>query len=188
MPFSSVGGSGEEGGGFDKVLQRLCGLSLESNVVRGSAGGGGRALPLRRVDVLLEDDTEPSQNDEDADPDAEQGTCNAVLVGWGGGAMPPPMSVEDWAGACAAGNRLAVKASGQPLPFRMGTCISESFQPPVGAATVVDTAAGAQQDVAISEAQLGALKGMLRPGEVRRNDGILHSKRCFQFKMMNCVG
>ena len=45
--------------------------------------------------------------------------------------MPPPMSVDDWASACAVGNGLAAKAAGQPLPFRMGTCISEAFQPPV---------------------------------------------------------
>ena len=74
----NVGGSGAEGGGFDTVLQRLCGLSLESSA-EGGAGGGGRALPLRRVDVLLEDDTEPSQNDEDADPEEDLGVSTQAI-------------------------------------------------------------------------------------------------------------
>jgi hypothetical protein len=157
----NVGGSGAEGGGFDTVLQRLCGLSLDSN-----AEG---VWPLRRVDVLLEDDTEPSQNDDDADPDADLGTANAVLVGWGGGAMPPPMSVDDWASATAVGNRLAAQAAGRPLPFRMGTCISESFQTPLApdlkAVEELCTAAGAQESLLkLSVAQLATLKGMLRPG------------------------
>jgi len=82
------------------------------------------------VDVLLEDDTEPSQNDEDAAPEEDLGTANAVLVGWGGGAMPPPLSVDDWSKSVMVGNRIAATAGGKPLPYRLGTCISEVYAPP----------------------------------------------------------
>lgn len=126
----NVGGARAEGGGFDTVLQRLCGLAVDSSTGTGGLGSAVRPPPLRRVDVLLEDDTEPSQNDEDADPEEDLGTANAVLVGWGGGAMPPALSVEDWAQSSIVGTRISANAGGRPLPYRLGTCISEVFVPP----------------------------------------------------------
>ena len=125
----NVGGARAEGGGFDTVLQRLCGLAVDGSTGPGGLGSAVRPLPLRRVDVLLEDDTEPSQNDEDADPEEDLGTANAVLVGWGGGAMPPVLSVEDWAQSSMVGALMSRNVGGRPLPYRLGTCISEVFVP-----------------------------------------------------------
>ena len=153
----NVGGARAEGGGFDTVLQRLSGLSLES----GEGSTGTAAPALRRVDVLLEDDTEPSQNDDDADPEEDLGTANAVLVGWGGGAMPPALSADDWAASTTVGNSLAVKAGGHVLPYRLGTCISEVFVPPPPPAAA---AAPPPSSLAMSGAQLEEFKRLLRPG------------------------
>lgn len=147
----NVGGARAKGGGFDTVLQRLCGLSLDSS----SEAGRATTPPLRRVDVLLEDDTEPSQNDEDADPEEDLGTANAVLVGWGGGAMPPALSVDDWAKSAMVGNRIAATAAGRPLPYRLGTCISEVYAPPP------PVSMQGQVPITVSPDQLGAYLSLL---------------------------
>ena len=95
------------------------------------------------MDVLLEDDTEPFQESEDSDfaTASDLGTANAVLVGWGGGALPPALSVTHWlAAAGKAEERASVAGRGAGfadcehggmhwLPFKLGTCVSTALEP-----------------------------------------------------------
>eukprot|EP01045_Picozoa_sp_COSAG04_P005220 COSAG04_NODE_238_length_19079_cov_9.187039_9_plen_449_part_00 len=72
--------------------------------------------------------------------------------------MPPALSVEEWAEASAVGRAASAKTSGHPLPFRLGTCISEMFAPPTTPTPV------SSKPMKMSAEQLRTLRGLLREG------------------------
>ena len=75
-----------------------------------------------------DDDDDGASDDEDADPEEDLGTANAVLVGWGGGAMPPALSVEEWAEAAALGRAASPRHAARPprgLPLLLQLLVME---------------------------------------------------------------